>query len=201
MTNVLLIRHAIHDAIGNKILGRTPGVHLNESGKKHAEKLAETLSSLPIDAIYCGPLERARESAEPLARKLHLQLHVADDFNELEMGEWTNLALSELDSIPEWHKWNTHRTEMRPPNGESMHEVQARVLAKIAAIRNRFSCIAIFTHGDVIRAALTHFLGMHLDLLFRFQIDPGSMSVVQMHADCTVVRMLNWVPVNRWQVC
>ena len=77
-----------------------------------------------------------------------------------------------------------------------MHQVQARVLAKIAALGNRFRCIAVFTHGDVIRAALTHFLGMHLDLLFRFQIDPGSVSIIQIDADGAIVRLLNWVPIR-----
>lgn len=196
MTNVLLIRHATHDVIGKKILGRTPGVHLNAPGREQAEQLAEALSALPIDAVYCGPLERTRETAEPLARRLHLPVHVAGEFDELEMGDWTNLTFNELDLIPEWHTWNTQRSETKPPNGESMHQVQVRILAKIAALRNRFSCVAVFTHGDVIRATLTYFLGMHLDLLFRFQIDPGSVSVVQMHADNAIVRMLNWAPIK-----
>jgi probable phosphoglycerate mutase len=77
-----------------------------------------------------------------------------------------------------------------------MREVQARVLGKIAAVRDQFHCIAIFTHGDVIRAALTHYLGVPLDLLFRFQIDPASVSVVQIHQDCAIVRMLNWIPIK-----
>jgi probable phosphoglycerate mutase len=196
MTNVLLVRHAIFDALGKTILGRTPGVHLNESGKQQAEELAAALSVLPIDAIYCGPLNRTRETAEPLARRLQLEIQVADEFNELEMGDWTNLSVSELDLISEWHRWNTRRSETTPPNGESMHQVQERLLAKIAMFRNRLSCVAVFTHGDVIRAALAYFLGMHLDLLFRFQVDPGSVSVVQIQADHTVVRMLNWVPIT-----
>ncbi|PYI81388.1 MAG: phosphoglycerate mutase [Verrucomicrobia bacterium] len=196
MPNVLLIRHATHDVVGKKMLGRTPGIHLNESGRQQAEQLADTISVLPIEAVYCGPLERTRETAEPLARKLRSPLHVADEFDELEMGDWTNRTLSELELIPEWHKWNTQRSETSPPTGESMHQVQARVLAKIAALGNRFRCIAVFTHGDVIRAALTHFLGMHLDLLFRFQIDPGSVSIIQIDADGAIVRLLNWVPIR-----
>ncbi|HEX5490397.1 MAG TPA: histidine phosphatase family protein [Candidatus Udaeobacter sp.] len=196
MTNVLLIRHATHDAVGKTILGRTPGVHLNDSGRRQAAQLAETLSVLPIDAVYCGPLERTRESAEPLARRLGLPLHVADEFDELEMGDWTNRTLAELDLLPEWRKWNAQRSEIIPPNGESMHQVQVRVLAKIAALGNRFSCTAVFTHGDVIRAAISYFLGMHLELLFRFQIDLGSVSIVQMHAGEAVVRILNWIPIK-----
>jgi broad specificity phosphatase PhoE len=196
MTRVLLIRHAVYDAIGKKILGRTPGIHLNESGKQQAKELAQSLSVLPIDAVYSGPLERTRESAEPLARRLILPLHVASEFDELQMGDWTNRTITELDGVPEWHKWNTRRSQMLPPNGESMCQVQVRVLAKIAALENRFSCVAVFTHGDVIRAALTYFLGMHLDLLFRFQIDPGSVSIVEMHAGHAMVRVLNWVPIR-----
>ena len=196
MSSVLLIRHAAHDVVGQKILGRTPGVHLNDLGRQQAEQLADVLGALPIDAVYCGPLARARETADALACRLGLPLHVADEFDELEMGDWTNRTLSELDLIPEWHKWNTQRSDITPPNGESMGQVQARVLAKIAALGKRFRCIAVFTHADVIRAALTHFLGMHLNLLFRFQIDPGSVSVVQMHADCATVRTLNWVPIR-----
>ena len=176
------------------MLGRTPGIHLNESGWQQAEQLADTISVLPIEAVYCGPLERTRETAAPLARKLRSPLHVADEFDELEMGDWRNRTLSELELIPEWHKWNTQRSDAAPPNGESMHQVQARVFTKIAALG--FRCIAVFTHGDVIRAALTHFLGMHLDLLFRFQIDPGSVSIIQIDADGAIVRLLNWVPIG-----
>jgi broad specificity phosphatase PhoE len=196
MTSVLLIRHATHDVVGQKILGRTPGVHLNQLGRQQAEQLAGTLGVLPIEAVFCGPLERTHETADALARRLRLSLEVADEFNELEMGEWTNRTLSELDRIPEWHRWNTQRSGVAPPNGESMDQVQARVIGKIATLRKQFRCIAVFTHGDVIRAALTYFLGMHLDLLFRFQIDPASVSAVQMHADCAIVQMVNWVPIR-----
>jgi broad specificity phosphatase PhoE len=194
MINVLLIRHATHDAIGRRILGRTPGVHLNDAGIRQAEQLAETLSVLPIDTVFSGPLERARETARPLARRLNMNLQVAGEFDELAMGEWTNRTLAELNMNSEWRKWNTKRSETTPPNGESMHQVKTRTLARIAALGNEFRCIAIFTHADVIRAALTHFLGTDLDLLFRFQIDPASVSIVQIHADCAVVRTLNWVP-------
>jgi broad specificity phosphatase PhoE len=56
--------------------------------------------------------------------------------------------------------------------------------------------VTIFTHADVIRAALTHFLGMDLNLLFRIQIEPGSVSVIQMQADGATVRTLNWLPIG-----
>ena len=67
MTNFLFIRHGAHDYLGSAIAGSKPGVHLNELGRAQAGELPDKLSLLPIDAIYSGPLERVRETAEPLA--------------------------------------------------------------------------------------------------------------------------------------
>jgi len=52
MTSLLLIRHAAHDVLGKRILGRTSGVHLNKAGRQQAEQLADRLSVLPIDAVF-----------------------------------------------------------------------------------------------------------------------------------------------------
>jgi len=196
MTSLLLVRHAIHDMLGQRILGRTSGVHLNKAGRQQAEQLADTLSVLPIDAVYSSPLERARESAEPLACRLDLPVNVADEFNELDMGDWTNRTLLEVNPSPEWQNWNTFRSNTAPPNGEWMLDVQARVIRKIADLRRQFQCVAIFTHADVIRAALIYFLGMHLDLLFRIEIDPGSINLIQLHDASVMVRVINGLPIE-----
>jgi len=52
MTSLLFIRHAAHDVLGKRILGRTSGVHLNKAGRQQAEQLADRLSVLPIDAVF-----------------------------------------------------------------------------------------------------------------------------------------------------
>jgi broad specificity phosphatase PhoE len=66
MTKFLLIRHAAHDLLGKVLTGRAAGLHLNAQGKLEAERLADRLAVSSISAIYTGPLERARETAEPL---------------------------------------------------------------------------------------------------------------------------------------
>ncbi len=196
MTSLLLIRHAAHDVLGKRILGRTSGVHLNKAGRQQAEQLADRLSVLPIDAVFSSPLERARESAEPLACRLDLPVNIADEFNELDMGDWTNRTLVEMNSSPEWQNWNTFRSNTAPPNGEWMLDVQARAIRKIADLRRQFHCVAIFSHADVIRGALTYFLGMHLDLVFRIEIDPGSINLIQLHDRSVIVRVINAVPIE-----
>jgi Histidine phosphatase superfamily (branch 1) len=86
MTKFLLIRHAAHDLLGKVLAGRSPGVHLNARGKLEAESLADRLAMLSISAIYTGPLERARETAEPLSNRLRLELSLAPAFDEIEFG-------------------------------------------------------------------------------------------------------------------
>ncbi len=173
------------------IAGRQTGVHLNALGQQQAEQIAERLSVLPLEAIYCSPLDRARETAAPLAAKLGLQLQIADEFNEIDFGAWTNCAFAELDKNSQWQQWNSFRSSAFTPAGDSMVAVQARALNKISELRENYGFVAIFTHGDVIRAVLTHFLGVHLDLFQRIEVAPASASLVELNTRDVRVRLVN----------
>ena len=73
MPVILLIRHGENDYVKKqRLAGRMAGVHLNQNGQKQAQALAETLGRAPIKAIYSSPLERAMETAAPLAQALGL---------------------------------------------------------------------------------------------------------------------------------
>jgi broad specificity phosphatase PhoE len=193
MTGFLFVRHTSHDLITSKIAGRMPGVHLNARGLAAAERLAEDLSCLPIRQIYCGPLERARQTAEPLSRKLNLPLHVAAAFDEIETGEWTGKTFEELKSDPEWQKWNAFRSSSRAPGGEVMLDVQSRVLNKLSQLSAGADqgLTAIFSHGDVIRATVAYFLAVPLDLFLRIAIDPGSLTWIELYQDSALIKLVN----------
>jgi broad specificity phosphatase PhoE len=191
MTGFLFIRHASHDLIASKITGRMPGVHLNAPGREVARRLAEELSSLPIKQIYSGPLERTRETAEPLSQKLNLPIQIAPEFDEVETAEWTGKTFDELGSDQRWQKWNAFRSNARAPGGEFMLDVQLRVINKLSQLNVGEHLIAIFTHGDVIRATVAYFLGMPLDLLLRIAIDPGSVTWIEVYDQSVLVKLVN----------
>ena len=191
MADFLFIRHGAHDYLGRAMAGDTPGVHLNELGRAQAEHLAEKISLLPIDAIYSGPLERVRQTAEPISRRFNLPLHVADEFTEIGLGEWTNKSFSELAAEESWHHFNSFRSSTAPPGGELMLQVQARVIRKLMALRDQHRFVVIVTHGDVIRCAVSHFAGIHLDMFFRIEIDPASLTLLELGADFARIRLLN----------
>ena len=191
MTRFLLIRHAAHDYLGRAVPGRKAGVHINARGREEAEELAQALAALPIDAVYSGPLERVRETAEPICRALHLELRIDDAFNEFDVGEWTDHEFVELDRNELWRRFNSFRSCTRPPGGELMLEVQARVVRRMCELRADHRCVAIVTHGDMVRAALAHFLRMHIDAYAQLEIDPASISLVEWWDDFARVRMVN----------
>ena len=191
MANFLFIRHGAHDYLGRAIAGSRPGVHLNELGRKQAEHLAGKLSLLQIDAIYSGPLERVRETAEPLCRARNLPLQVADEFTEIGLGGWTDRAFTELSAEQLWGHYNSFRSSTTAPDGELMLEVQARVVRKLTELRREHEFVVIVTHGDVIRTAFAHFLGVHLDLFHRMEIDPASLSLLELGENFVHVRLLN----------
>lgn len=181
MTQLLLIRHAVNDVMKDKKLaGRMPGVHLNDEGRRQAEAVAERLRQIPINAIYSSPLERTRETAEPLARALDLPVHVRDGLAEVEYGEWTGRSLEELSKLDAWKIVQMYPSGMRFPGGETMRGMQARIVNEIEAIAGDHprDIVAIFSHADVIKAVLAHYLGVHLDLFQRISIDPTGVSVV-----------------------
>src|SRR5690349_9233568 len=153
MTKFLLIRHATTDAVGKKLSGRTAGVHLNEEGKTQAQMLAQRLASMPIDAIYSSPLERAFETAEPIAISHHLKTIFCNDFVEIDFGEWTNASFETLQNEKQFQLFNSFRSATRIPNGELMLEAQVRIAAGMQRLCTQHpnGTIAIVSHSDLIK--------------------------------------------------
>jgi probable phosphomutase (TIGR03848 family) len=181
MTQILLIRHAVNDVMkAKRLAGWLPDVHLNEEGRQQATSLIDRLRDVPIHAIYASPLDRTRETAEPLAQQRGLEVFVRDELGEVRYGDWTGQSLEELSKQDAWKIVQMYPSGMRFPGGEAIREMQARVvgaLESLAADHPR-QIVAVFSHADVIKAALAHYLGVHLDLFQRIVIDPASISVL-----------------------
>jgi probable phosphoglycerate mutase len=179
MMNLLLIRHAANDWVGKKLAGWTPGVHLNEEGRAQAAALAERLAGVPLAAIYSSPLERACETAEPLAASHGLEIEMREALGETGYGDWTGRELKALKDEALWPVVQIYPGGARFPGGESMREVQARVVAELDAIRDRHrgETVAAVLHADPIKLAVAHYLGLPLDLFQRIEISPASVTV------------------------
>ncbi|WP_262272553.1 histidine phosphatase family protein [Microvirga yunnanensis] len=183
-TTFFLVRHAAHDRVGTILCGRMPNVKLGPVGKGQAERLAECLAGrLARDDVACicaSPLERALETAQPVAASLGQRLHVRDAITEIDYGRWTGMSFDALGQDPLWLSWNRSRSTSRPPDGETMLEAQARIVGVMEQLRSLHAgrAVVLVSHGDVIKAALLYHLGMPIDAYDRIDVEPASISTL-----------------------
>jgi probable phosphomutase (TIGR03848 family) len=180
VATLLLVRHGRTDAAGKRLTGWAPGVHLNEDGRRQAERLVERLDGIRVDAIYSSPLERCRETAAPLAKARRLSVHVRRSLIETGYGDWTGRSIAQVRKTKLWRTVERVPSAMRFPGGESLLEVQARAVDEVNRIAQDHpkEVVVVLSHADPIRLVIAHVAGAHVDHLHRLVVDPGSISVV-----------------------
>lgn len=180
-TTFFLLRHAAHDTVGSVLAGRSAGVHLGEAGRAQAKRLGQRMARERFDAILASPRERTRQTADAVAEACGgMGVQTADALDEVDFGNWSGKALETLDADPLWRKWNTVRSLTRAPGGETMLDVQRRVLQLIEELgaRHAGGAVVLISHGDVVKAVVTHVLGLPIDAWPRFDIDPASLTTI-----------------------
>ena len=151
---------------------------LSAEGLEQAEIVADLLGVEPLAGVYSSPRERAFYTAREIADQHELQVKLLDAFDEIDFGDWTGKRFDELEGDPLWDAWNEARGSARPPGGESMAEAVRRAADTLRdlAAAHADGCIAVVSHCDLIRGLIAHHLGLPLDNLLRFDIDPASVS-------------------------
>ena len=190
MTVFHLLRHGEHVLRGRVLAGRTPGVGLSGRGRAEIAAVADRLAEETITALCSSPLQRARETAEIVAGKLDLPIEYREDVIELDFGEWTGLTFDAVRADERWRLWSTCRSIATAPGGESMRQVQERVVKALFELRQSHhdGTVVVVSHGDVIRAALLFALGMPLDFYSRIEVGLASISTIQI--DNSGIRVL-----------
>ena len=180
MTTFFLVRHAAHQAGTDRLVGGTPGISLNEDGRRQATHLAERLSSQGITAIYTSPRERTVETAGPIAELCRCPLIIAEALDEVDFGAWAGRSFRELEEDREWTAWNATRAIASTPAGVTMSDVTRRVIAHMqdCAKAEPEGRVVLVSHAEPIRAAVLHYLGMSLAAYDRIQIDLASITTL-----------------------
>ncbi len=184
MTHFLLIRHAVNDFVKTgKLAGWTPEVHLNDEGKAQAEALGKRLAHVPLQQLYASPLERTVETAEAIRQHHpHLEIRCKDEIGEVDYGDWEGKKISDLAARKMWGVVQEYPSRAYFPNGETMRGVQMRIVNALEdlAIAHPRQMVAVVFHADLIKMALAHYLGMHLDNFQRIVVSPASISTLML---------------------
>jgi broad specificity phosphatase PhoE len=134
-TVVHLLRHGEVENPGKILYGRLPGFHLSDLGRKMADRAAEVLAGRDVRAVIASPLERAVETAAPVAAALGLEVNLDERLIESENffeGLTVGVGDGSLRSPRYW--WHL-RNPFRPSWGEPYAEVAARVHAAVGDAR------------------------------------------------------------------
>ncbi|NMM89157.1 histidine phosphatase [Rhodococcus sp. SRB_17] len=196
---VVLLRHGRSTSnTAHTLAGRTPGVELDDHGRKQAAGVVDRLAGLDIAEIVRSPLLRCEQTVEPIAADRSLTPIVEDRLIEVDYGQWTGRPLKELLDEPLWKVVQRHASGAVFPGGEGLAQVQARA---VAAIREHDARLAAkhghdvvwiaCTHGDVIKSVLADAYAMHLDSFQRIVAEPASMSVIRYTATLPFILRVN----------
>lgn len=182
-TLILLVRHGTTPTTGQVLPGRARGLHLADQGLAEASAVARRLIDNPrrtVAAVYSSPLERARETAAPIAAACGLRVQINRGLVECDFGEWTGSELKKLMKLPEWTTVQRWPSGFSFPGGESFAAMQARIIDTLACLRRRHpgKTVVAVSHADPIKAAVADALGTHLDLFQRIVISPCSVTAV-----------------------
>ena len=154
-----LVRHGESEAnIQHIISNRQSPLGLTSRGKGQANALAENLKDLPITAIYSSPVLRARETAEILSQKFHIQYQITEALREYDCG-----ILEEKSDDESWklhgeiaEDWTLNHNYLRKPDGgETFLDIQNRFLPFIKLLKQvNDEHILLIEHGGLFHLML-----------------------------------------------
>jgi probable phosphomutase (TIGR03848 family) len=186
VTLVLLVRHGLTATTGSVLTGWTPGIPLDDRGRRQAEALAARLAPVKLDAIISSPLDRCRQTADAIAAAGERRPAVAEDarIGECHYGDWTGQPLKRLAREPLWRVVQVHPGAARFPgeDGESITDMQYRAVSAVRDWNRQLGADAAYlicSHADVIKSIIADSLGMHIDMLQRIQVDPCSLTAIR----------------------
>jgi broad specificity phosphatase PhoE len=166
MTQLVLIRHG--QTQWNRE-GRWQGQAdppLNAFGRRQARRAAQALRGSGLDHLYTSDLRRALESARIIGAELGLAIIPEPRLREISLGRWQGMLSADIEAqyADEFRRWHTSPLTTRPPDGEDLHTLAARVLEAISeiALRHPDQRVGIVAHELPIAIILSHAQGVDL---------------------------------------
>jgi len=202
---LILVRHGATDWNQQRRIQGLSNLGLNETGRKQAEALAQSLKDVKVDAIYTSPLRRAQETARAISRFHQVEVVALDGLKELDVGEVDGLTYEEmrLRHSEFFTKWMSDFTSVRLPGGGTVPELRDQCCAAVQDIvkKQQPGMGEKCDEGEKVVVAVTHFfpimciicntLGLDLSYCRRLRLDVASMCTLDFHPERAVLVSFN----------
>jgi alpha-ribazole phosphatase len=169
-------------------------IPLSARGEEQAEALGQRLSTVKLDVIVASDLQRARATAQAIAR--HHGLHVEEDVDlrEIAFGSWEGSTYAEVLAREEAlvQRWQADPTVFPPPGGETVIQLHERVVRALERWHGRYpeGTVVWAVHGGVIEVLLCHLLHVELQRRWEFRHENASITEIELaDKEAVIVRL------------
>lgn len=192
---LLAVRHGATEWSQARRFAGSRDIPLTAHGRLQAEAVAQALAGSAATAVYTSPLERARTSAELIAKPHRVEPVIDVDFREMTFGAWEGLTRDELVTrFPaEARVWASTPHVLTPPEGEPLTAVDARARAAVAALveQHRGETVILVTHAIVLRLIVLAALGLGPGRLWSVDASPAGITEIEYQDDWATVHRMN----------
>jgi probable phosphoglycerate mutase len=162
-TRLYLVRHGATQLTAENRFSGAENVHLSDEGRAQVEHLSRRLADDKLEAVYCSPLDRTRETAGILAAPHTLTPISKDGLREISHGRWEGLTRLEVEEKfgDEYEAWEADPFTFAPQGGESGLSVLARALPIIREIvvAHEEKNVLVVSHKATLRLLISSLLG------------------------------------------
>ncbi|HKC97762.1 MAG TPA: histidine phosphatase family protein [Methylomirabilota bacterium] len=194
---LFVVRHGETEWVRQRRFAGSRDIPLTEAGREQCAAVARALGSTAVAAVYASPLERARASAEVIAKPHGLAVRIVPAFSEMSFGSWEGLTRDEVQARdPEaWGQWRSAPHSFAPAGGETVQQVAERVNAGLAALQeaHKEQTIVLVSHGVVARVIVLGALGLGLDRLWTLDAAPAGITEIEYEPGWATVHRMNTV--------
>jgi len=183
-----LVRHGRTAAnAGGRLQGRID-LPIDEVGMAQAAAITSVVSS--VDRLICSPSLRARQTAAVFG----MEPEIDERWLEMDYGDFDGMAMADVPR-DQWGRWVSD-LDFRPPNGESLREMGARVYEACNELIEsaRDADVVVVSHATPIKAAMAWALGVDVGITWRSHIDQASVTKVIMRERGPTLNAFNIVP-------
>jgi phosphoserine phosphatase len=190
-----LVRHGLTAWNRDRICQGQTDIPLSDEGRAQAAALAERLSSTSFDAAWSSDLSRAHETARIVLEGADVALQTSSDLREMGFGEWEGHDLGELfGRFPEQRDgWQNAPAEWRPPGGECLGEVQARMAARLDGLVDGHpdGRVLVVSHGFAILTYVCKVIGLSIERFRHLWLDPTSITELRFGGRVPILKRHN----------
>ena len=195
MTRIILVRHGQTPWNKDRIFRGSRDIPLNDTGREEARLAGEWLKGEAIQAAYCSPLSRARDTGEAISRHHGLKVEDLPGLTDICYGDWEGLPLAEVKVkyADLYRRWETAPQTVRFPGGETLEEVKTRAMAAVqeAVRRHPGQTVLLAAHRAVNKVLIAALIGLDNSHFWRIGQDTTAINRFERSGDTWQIMGLN----------